>query len=47
MAIIDKYSKEELENIVKNSYSLSEVITKLGYVTRSGSNNETVKKRLE
>ena len=47
MAIIDNYSKEELEQIVKQSKSLKEVIDKLGYTTHSGSNNSTVKKRLE
>ena len=47
MAIIDNYSKEELKQIVKQSKSLKEVIDKLGYTTHSGSNNSTVKKRLE
>ena len=47
MALIDKYSKEELEQIVKQSNSLKEVIDKLGYSTHSGNNNITVKKRLE
>lgn len=47
MAIIDNYSKEELEQIVKQSYSMNEVIDKLGYATHSGSNNNTVKTRIE
>lgn len=47
MALIDKYSKEELEQIVKQSSSLNEVIDKLGYATHSGSNSKTVKKRLD
>ena len=47
MAIIDKYSKEELEQIVQQSNSLSEVIDKLGYSTHSGSNNKTVRSRLD
>lgn len=47
MAIIDNYTKEELENIVKNSSSIKEVILKLGYSTNSGSNSTTVKNRLE
>ena len=46
-ALIDKYTKEELEVIVKQSSSLREVILKLGYKTAGGANSETVKKRLE
>lgn len=46
-ALIDQYSKEQLETIVKNSLSIKEVIDKLGYATHSGSNNQTVKNRLE
>ena len=33
MAIIDQYSKEELEQIIQQSSSLKEVIFKLGYST--------------
>jgi len=47
MALIDKYTKEELELIVKNSFSFAEVIQKLGYTTSSGSNHKTVYKRIE
>lgn len=47
MAIIDNYSKEELEQIVQQSKSLKEVIDKLGYATHNGNNSTTVKKRLE
>ena len=46
-ALIDQYTKEELENIVKESHSLREVISKLGYSTVGGNNNITVKNRLE
>lgn len=46
-ALIDKYSKEELEAIIKSSNSLAEVIDKLGYSTHGGSNHITVKKRIE
>lgn len=46
MALIDKYTKEELVQIVQQSSSLKEVIDKLGYSTHSGSNNKTVKARL-
>ena len=47
MGLIDKYTTDELTDIVNNSYSLREVIYKLGYSTGSGSNNATLKKRLE
>ena len=46
MALIDEYSVEELELIVKNSKSYKEVLKKLGYSTTSGSNNKTLKNRL-
>ncbi len=46
-ALIDEFSKEELEKLVKESCSFRELIPKLGYGTRSGSNHITVKKRLE
>ena len=46
-ALIDEYSKEELEQMVQQSFSMKEVIDKLGYSTHSGSNNNTVKNRLE
>lgn len=46
MAIIDNFSKEELEEIVKNSNSIKEVIDSLGYSTHSGSNHITVKTKL-
>jgi hypothetical protein len=46
-ALVDNYSKEELEKIVNESFSMAEVISKLGYKTRNGSNDKTVKKRLE
>ena len=47
MAIIDNFSEEELRQIVLNSTSMKQVIDKLGYATHSGSNNSTVKARLE
>lgn len=46
-ALIDKYTKEELQNIVEHSSSLKEVVDKLGYSTHSGSNSKTVKTRLD
>lgn len=46
-AIIDKYTKEELEQIVKQSYSYVQVLQKLGYSTKGGNNNVTLKKRIQ
>lgn len=46
-ALVDQYSKEELENIVKSSNNLREVILKLGYSTAGGSNSATVKNRIQ
>lgn len=47
MAIIDKYSKEELEQIVQQSFSMKEVLSKLGYNTCGGNNHKTVKNRID
>lgn len=46
MAIIDNFTKEELEQIVQESKSYREVLKKLGYATGGGNNNVTLKKRL-
>lgn len=46
-ALVDNYSKEELEKIVTNSFSMAEVIEKLGYKTRNGSNFKTILKRIK
>lgn len=46
-ALVDKYSKKELEAIVKSSSSIREVVRKLGYSTVGGSNSITVKNRIE
>ena len=46
-SLIDKYSKEELENIVSTSFSYAEVLSRLGYSTRNGRNHLTLKHRLE
>ena len=46
MAIIDNFSKEELEQIVQESKSYREVLAKLGYATAGGNNNKTLKKVL-
>ena len=46
-ALIDQYTKEELELLVSQSTSMKEVIAKIEYTTQSGRNNNTVKMRLE
>lgn len=43
-SLISKYTKEELEKIVSQSFSYAEVIRKAGYSTKSGDNLKTVKK---
>lgn len=45
-SIIDKYSKEELEQIVSECHNKNELIRRLGYKT-IGRNFDTIKKRLE
>lgn len=47
MSVLDYYSKQELENIVKDSYSIKEVLSKLGYSTIGGNNHKTLKNRIE
>lgn len=47
MALIDNYTKEELQIIVDSSLSMKEVIKKLGYKTCNGSNAKTIKMRLK
>ena len=45
--LLDNFSKEELTAIVNDSFSYAEVLLKLGYSTKSGSNRIALKKRLE
>ena len=45
--LIDQYTREELENIVRNSYCLKDVVKKIGYSTAGGNNFKTVKKRIQ
>lgn len=47
MAIIDKFTKDELAQIVADSFSYREVLTKIGYATTGGNNHKTLKNRLE
>lgn len=46
-ALIDEYSQEELEKIVKHSTSYKEVARKIGYTAFSGSQLKTLKSRFE
>lgn len=46
MILIDKYTPNELEQIIQQSNSFSEVIRKLGYSTSSGDNIKTLKRRI-
>ena len=41
-ALVDNYTKKELEQIVNSSNSMKEVIEKLGYKTCKGVNYKTV-----
>ena len=47
IAIIDSYSKEELESIIKSSYSYKEVLEKLGYYSHSGSSYKMLQDRIQ
>lgn len=47
MAKIDNFTVEELTQMVSESNSFNELILKLGYAARSGSNRVTVRKRLD
>lgn len=46
MALIDKFTKEQLQDIVVSSLTMKEVISKIGYTSVSGDNHKTVKNRL-
>ena len=46
-SLIDNYTEEELRKIVKESFSMKEVLSKLGYKTLNGRNSNTIKKRIE
>ena len=44
---LNQFTKEEIEQIVKESNSLKEVLLKLGYKSTNGNNNKTLKNYLE
>jgi hypothetical protein len=45
-SLVDNYTEDELRLIVNSSKSMKEVVGKLGYKTKNGSNHKTVIKRL-
>lgn len=46
-ALVDEYTKEELKQLVQQSNSMAELVTKIGYKTSHGKNYITVQKRLD
>ena len=46
-AKVDLLSKDQLEDIVKSSRTLQEVLKKVGYSSVSGANRKTVQKRID
>ena len=46
-AKVDLLTKEQMENLVKSSRTLQEVLKKIGYSSVSGTNRKTVQKRIE
>ena len=47
IALVDKISEEDFRKIVAESFSLREVVSKIGYATNTGRNSDTVKKRIQ
>ena len=47
MAIVDNFSKEELEQIVKESNNYKDVLLRLGYNSSGGNSYKTVEQRLK
>lgn len=47
IALIDTFSNEEFENIVKTSFSIKEVGQKLGYTSSSGDLSNKIKQKIE
>ena len=45
--LVDKYTKEELEAKVNESFSMKDLLRNLGYTSVSGRNNVVVQKRLD
>lgn len=47
MSRVDRFSKEEFEQICKESYSMEEICRKVGYSSNSGSVNKIVKNKID
>ena len=47
MSVIDNYTTEELEEIVKSSYSYKECLLNLGYFSNSGDSTARLRKKLQ
>ena len=47
MALVDKFTKEELEKLVQQSNSYKELVILLGYASKGGNTYKTVQKRIE
>ena len=47
MSLLDKYSKQELENIVKNSLSYKDVAKLIGYTSYSGDLCDLIKEKIQ
>lgn len=47
MALVDNYTKEELEKIVQESNSYKDLVLKLGYNSKGGNTYKTVQNRIE
>ena len=45
--LVDKYSREELENFVQQAHSYKEVLKLLGYSSCNGNSYKTIQKRIE
>ena len=46
-ALIDTYSDEEFKNIVKQSSSMKDISTKIGYTATSGDSLARIRKRID
>lgn len=47
MAIVDNFTKEELENLVQQSHSYKDLVILLGYASKGGNSYKTVQNRIQ
>ena len=47
MALVDNFSKEQLEELVLQSHSYNDLVILLGYASKGGNTYKTVQKRIE